>query len=413
MLDDELRERLADWVRPVTVLAIPDIRVLRRRTRRRRLRRAATAAVVTAAVAAVVVSVTAALPDQARPAQDHPASPTLSPSSWSKAPGTWHPHAWRPAGPLPAADASPASAPYIVRTGPAPGIVQVRNMFTGQTIGPDITPPSGQFFDGVAAAGDDRTFVLAAEVGGKTPNSPMPVNPSALAFDELRLKADGEVESLSVLGTVPARDTESGLAVSQDASMLVYSLGSGFETVSLPAGTGRRWTGAGPGSVGPASMSWAGDRTLAFEWATGDNPPPDAGLRVLDVAARGSLLTASRLVVPYGRYCPPDGGCQQGQLLTADGARILLTRTVGALGNYTNNLGEYSVRTGRRLAALAPTIHAPGAGPPCVPLWSDPSGQQVISFCGEHGERYDHGRLSRITLHPPMYGTNFGAVFAW
>jgi len=99
-------------------------------------------------------------------------------------------------------------------------------------------------------------------------------------------------------------------------------------------------------------------------------------------AQRGSLLTASRLVVPYGRYCPPDGGCQQGQLLTADGARILLTRTVGALGNYTNNLGEYSVRTGRRLAALAPTIHAPGAGPPCVPLWSDPSGQQVISFCG-------------------------------
>jgi hypothetical protein len=27
MLDDELREQLADWVRPVTTLPIPDIRV--------------------------------------------------------------------------------------------------------------------------------------------------------------------------------------------------------------------------------------------------------------------------------------------------------------------------------------------------------------------------------------------------
>ena len=41
------------------------------------------------------------------------------------------------------------------------------------------------------------------------------------------------------------------------------------------------------------------------------------------------------------------------------------------------------------------------------------TGQQVISFCGGHGERYDHGRLSRVTVHPPMYGMNFGAAFAW
>lgn len=58
MLDDELREQLAVWVRPVTALAIPDVRVLRGRARRRRIRRAATAATVTAVVAAVAVSVT-------------------------------------------------------------------------------------------------------------------------------------------------------------------------------------------------------------------------------------------------------------------------------------------------------------------------------------------------------------------
>ena len=90
-------------------------------------------------------------------------------------------------------------------------------MFTGQTIA-TIAPPHGQFFAGIVAAGDDRTFVLQAEVGGQTPNSPMPVNPSTAAFDELRLKADGHLESLSVLGAVPARTALSGFAISQDAS---------------------------------------------------------------------------------------------------------------------------------------------------------------------------------------------------
>jgi hypothetical protein len=416
MHDDDLREQLADWVRPVTALAIPDIRVLRRRTRRRRIRRAATAAVATAAVAAVVVSVTAAVPDPARPAQDHPASPSVSPPPWSKAPGSWHPGAWRPAGPLPAADATPASAPYIVRLGPAPGIAQVRNMFTGQTIVSTIAPPRGQFFEGVAAAGDDRTFVLEAAVGGAAPNSPFPVNPATIAFDELRLQADGQVESLSVLGAIPAKDLNSdGFAVSQDASMLAFSLGNGFETVSLATGTGKRWRAVDAGDVNGGSLSWAGDRTLAFEWTGADNPhPPGMGLRVLNVAAAGNLLQASRLVVAYSRYCLTLGGCQAGQLLTADGSRLLLTRTTGTLETYyVNNLLVYSVRTGQRLAALAPTIRAEGAGPPCVPLWSNPSGRQVISFCGGHGEKYDHGHLSRITLHPPMYGQNFGAEFAW
>jgi hypothetical protein len=414
MHDDDLREQLADWVRPVTVLPIPGLQVLRRRARRRRIRRAATAAVALAAVAAVVVSVTAVIPDPARPAQDKPASPSVSPPPWPKAPGSWHPGAWRPAGPLPAADAAPASAPYIVRLGPAPGIAQVRNMFTGQTIVPDIAPPHGQFFEGVAAAGDDRTFVLEAAVGGKTPNSPFPFNPATMAFDELRLRADGQVESLSVLGTVPAPNMAGNIAVSQDASMLAYVLGSGIETVSLARGTGKRWRAVDAGGVAPLSLSWAGDRTVGFEWTPGNNRhPPGLGYRVLDVAAPGNILRASRLVVAYSRYCAGISACQDGQLLTADGSRVLLTRTLGPTGHYTDNVLAYSVRTGQRLAALAPTLHTPYAGPPCVPLWANPSGEQVISYCAEHGERYDHGRLSRITVYPPKYGLNFGAPFAW
>ncbi len=413
MHDDDLREQLAEWVRPVTALAIPDIRVLRRRARRRRMRRAATAAAVTAAVAAVVVSVTAAVGDPARPAQ-HPASPAAGPLPWAKAPGTWHPGAWRAAGPLPAADASPASAPFIVRTGPAPGIAQVRNMFTGQTIVSDIAPPHGQFFIGVAAAGDDRTFVLQAEVGGMTAKSPMPFDPKTAAFDELRLRADGQVESLTVLGTVPAQTALSGFAVSQDAGMLAYYTGAGFETVSLATGTGQALAAGRPRHRGPGQPVLGRGPDARVRVGPGGQPASAGHGPAGDERRRpGNLLQTSRLVVPYGQYCASRGACQDGQLLTADGSRLLLTRTAGPPGTYTDSLLEYSVRTGQRLAALAPTLHTPAAGPPCVPLWSNPSGNQVISFCGGHGERYDHGRLSRITLHPPMYGTNFGADFAW
>jgi hypothetical protein len=373
-----------------------------------------TATAIVAVVAAVAAGVTVGLAGTGRAEGDRPVSPPVSPPPWPKAPGTWHPGAWRTAGPLPAADASPAVAPYIVLLPVGRGTAEVRNMFTGANI-TIIRPPHGQFFSGIAAAGDDRTFVLQAEVGGQTPNSPMPFNPPTAAFDELRLKADGEVASLSVLGTVPARTALSGFAISQDASMLAYWTGAGFETVSLSTGTGKHWLPVDHGVVAPYSLSWAGDRTVAFEWGVGNNPhPPGIGLRVLNVAARGNLLQASRLVVSYGRYCGAGAGaCQDGQLITADGSRLLATSVTGPNEHYTDKVLEYSVHTGRPLAQVMPTVRTPYGGPPCVPLWTNPSGQQVISFCGGHGERYDNGHLSRITLHPPMYGMNFGAAFAW
>jgi hypothetical protein len=263
--------------------------------------------------------------------------------------------------------------------------------------------------------------VLQAEVGGQQQEvngqkvGP-PRNATTVAFDELRLGSDGRPISLVTMLTVPAKDALSGFAISQDASMLAYANPNnrGFETVSLATGTHRSWAAVDSGTVAPYSLSWAGDHTLAFEWSTGNNPhAPRIGLRVLDVSARGNLLQASRLVVPYGQYCAARGACQDGQLLTPDGSKVLVTMVVAVGQNYADTVVEYSVRTGEALAKMMRTIRTPYAGPPCVPLWTDPSGEQVISFCGGHGERYDHGYLSRVTLHPPMYGMNFGALFAW
>ena len=56
------------------------------------------------------------------------------------------------------------------------------------------------------------------------------------------------------MGTVPARTALSGFATSQDASMLAYFTGAGFETVSLRTGTGKHWLPVDRGvRLGPAT----------------------------------------------------------------------------------------------------------------------------------------------------------------
>jgi hypothetical protein len=410
MLDDELREQLAEWVRPVITWPVPDIRVLRRRARRRGMRRAGAAAAITAVIAAAAIGVTANLPGtDARPAWGSNPVPG-APPSWSPAPGTWHHGAWQPAGPALPADASPADAPYIVLPWNHGGL-QVRNVFTGAHVA-YVAPPSGQYLGEVAGAEDDRTFVVWAEMGGRTQGGiGPPVGATVAAFDELRLGPDGQPESLRSLFSIPWNGSMF-FAISQDASMLAYTTDSGFETVSLAAGTGRSWSASHAGGVAPPSLSWAGDRTLAFEWGPAENPhPPGIGIRVLDVTARGTLLGASRLVVSYGRFCAAYGGCQDGPVITPDGSRVIVPRAVQEGSVYTDSVVEYSTRTGQALASVAPPVSSSFPGTLCVPLWTDPSGEQVVTSCG-HPEKYDHGHITSIMLHPPMNGTDI-LPFAW
>ena len=414
MLDEELRRQLADWVRPVTGLPVPDVRVLRRRARRRMMRRAMTATTSTAVVAVAVVGVTASLPS-GRPAGGRPEGSASFASSWPPAPGTWQHGTWQPAGPELAADASPAEAPYIVIPWDRGGGLQVRNVLAGQAVA-FVPALSGQFMGEVAGAGDDRTFVVEAEMGGQSqgPGGP-PIGSTIVAFDELRLRADGQPESLRLLFSI--RMSESvGFAISQDASMLAYTTDNGFETVSLAAGSGRSWSASHAGAVNMISLSWAGDRMLAFEWAPAENRnPPGIGIRVLDVTAPGTLLTASRLIVPYGRYCAAAAkagwGCLGDPVITPDGSKVMVPKGTREGSVYTDSVVEYSTRTGRALASVAPPVSSAFPGTLCVPLWTNPSGEQVITLCG-HAEKYDHGHVTQITLHPPMNGTN-PLTFGW
>ena len=371
------------------------------------------AAVVTAVVAAAAVTIVVSLPGAGRQPAGRNRPVPGGPSSWSPAPGTWNRGAWQPAGPALAADASPADAPFIVIPGVGqPGAVQVRNVFAGPQVA-IVQPLPGQYIVEAAGAGDDRTFVVMAEVGGRTQGGP-PTGATTVAFDELRLRPDGQPESLRLLFSIPMKDSLS-FAISQDASMLAYTTDSGFETVSLAAGTGRSWSASHAGGVGSV-LSWAGDRTLAFEWAPAESRnPPGIGIRVLDVAAPGTLLQASRLIVPYRRYCAADAGggwgCLGEPVLTPDGSKVMIEKGGREGSAYVDSVVEYSTRTGRPLANVAPPVSSPFPGTLCVPLWTNPSGERVITSCG-HPEKYDHGHVTRITLHPPMYGTDI-QPFGW
>jgi hypothetical protein len=417
MLDDTLHEQLAGWVRPLIDLPVPDVRVLRRRARRRVMRRAAVAAAMIAVVAAATVGVTANLPS-GRPAEGPAGGPPEGGvSSWPAAPGTWNRGAWQPAGPLPAADAGPTVAPYILVPRDHE-VIQVRRVLKSAKTIATVHSPAGQYLYGVQSAGDDRTFVLWAVIG-------QPQTPTAIAFDELRLNANGQPGPLRLLFTIPAQDVEPGVGdfvISQDASMLAYPISfGGIETISLATGRGRAWPQVDSGAVDPPSLSWAGDRTLAFEWdAINNRPPPGLGLRVLDVAAPGNLVQASRLVVPYSRYCAAYL-CRDDPVVTPDGSAVIVPNSVcvracgvyevNPHGVFTNSVAEYSTRTGQMIAYVAPPVTSSFPGTLCEPVWTDPSGVQVVTSCG-HPEWYDRGHVSRIPVYLPMYGTEL-MTFTW
>jgi hypothetical protein len=391
------------------------------------MRRAAAAAVVTAVVAAAAVGVVVSLPGTGGVVSGGSSSPVPgSPPSWSPAPGTWLRGAWQPALGQPAADAGPAAAPYVVLNVPGRGIDQVWNPYAGRAVA-TVQPPAGQELAGVAAAGDDRTFILEGLEGVKRVG-PMVDGPfTAIAFDELRLRPDGRTAWLRTLFTIKT-NTPPFFAVSQDASMLAYTTDLGFETVSLAAGTGRYWPRVDDGQESYPSLSWAGDRTLAFEWVSDTAPKPQpsfAGVRLLDVTAPGSMLQASRLIIRLSRYCASSGVCRDDPLVTPDGSKVLVTEDLVSPGssghpqqeNFVGSVTEISTRTGQVLAAVAPPVTAPFPGPLCEPLWTDPSGAQVVSYC-EHGETYDNGQVRPVQMFFPDQILNFAGyrgsnAFAW
>lgn len=401
MRDEGLREQPEARKWPAEHWAAPGIALIRRRARRRMTRHAAMGV---AALAVLAVSACASADPSG------PGNPGAVPAP--------SPHAtWYPAGGLPAASAGPAAAPYFVTLAfqelDVPAVVT--DAVTGNVLGTIHPPADGMRFVSAAAAGDDRTFILAAEGG-------YPAQSAATRFYELRLGPAGRPQPLSLL-PVPAVAYGDRLAVSADGSRLAVATGPAsnghIEVVSLPAGTVRVWKSSDQGSA--TSLSWAGDRWLAFDWSDASRAAQVArqqsGLRLLDTAAPGADLMSSRLIVSAGASFGSFGGLT-GPLITPDGSKVFATMVSGVPMNPMAEVVEFSARTGQALGAVTPPAGESGPGQWCGALWTDPSGQHLLAACGvpPGGQgRVDNGHFTRMNLHVPTYNfsTPRESFIAW
>lgn len=349
----------------------------------------------------------------AHPPPAHPRAAAASPPAPSPpAPSpqaTWYP-AWR----LPAANAAPQLAPYFVMLAlqrqAAPAVVT--DAFTGKKLAIVYPPVPGTRFAGAAAAGDDRTFILAAQGTGP-----------ATRYYELRLGHGGRPRPLALLPApaVPYGDT---LAVSPDGGKLAIvtstAHNSPVEVVSLATGSVRQWTARGGYAT---DLSWAGDRFLAFQWWDGSRSARAArarsGVRLLDTSAAGSDLLHSRLIVGQPARTSRNYTGLSDPLISADGSRLFATVLWGGPSNPKAEVVEFSAWSGRALAVVTPAAGESGRGSWCGVLWTDPSGARAIAACAPDAaggqELIGNGHFTRANLHTPIYSlsTPRDSFIAW
>jgi hypothetical protein len=308
----------------------------------------------------------------------------------------------------PGAVGAPASsAPFYLEAGWE--TVSVINGFTGKTEAAIAAPDWAGSLPWVGhatwypcgATPDDRTFLLCGTD----------------QYEELRLADDGKPQWRSAPADIPvaARNTGGGdpeFAVSPDGRLAAVTTHTGIMVLSLVTGATRSWTI--PSADGYAtSLSWAGDRYLAFQFVANSlatlSVDGDAGVRVLDTkSAATTALSASRLIISNERT--PAGGITGvfNPLITPDGSKIVAAAWTGFL---VAELAEFSARTGQLIAVLIPAAHMPGSGSPCQALWTDLSGAHLIGYCDGTAGVINGTRFTPVNLHVPnTSGTEYIGV---
>jgi hypothetical protein len=367
LTDGDLQARLTAAFReqadPVAASSVRTAGLYRRAMRFRRRRRAA-ASFVSAAVAVAVVAVLVAAGLAGRRA----------------APATAGPAAGMPR--------------FYVTIAKNRPVAEIRASSTGQVLGRVALPAgsSGNADSAIAAAADDRTYVLA--LTGH--------------FYRLRIAADGGTGQLSALNVPPltARQYTGDIALSPDGRMLAVSIRHpgrpwAVEIVSLGTGAVRTWSSSG-GEAG--SLSWAdGDRKLAIFWASPDNATP-AGLRLLNPAAPGRSLLSARIILPQllGKYLV------QSAVITPDGRSVIASVGLAdirrlSLNTITGGLIELPVRTGVRASGPRRTLlvlHAQRSATTvfvssCTIASVDATGEHILAQC-DHWGRIDHGAFTAL-----------------
>jgi RNA polymerase sigma factor (sigma-70 family) len=237
-------------------------------------------------------------------------------------------------------------------------------------------------------------------------------------FYLLRLSASGRPGRLTQLSIRPLRDAQIyGMALTADASKLAVAwqnIPTGPERThidvsTLATGATRSWTSA---SGAASAVSWAGQRTLAFEWQ-GASSQAQSGVRLLDTAAAGRSPLSSRLLVPastrIGSLASPGN-----PLISQDGS--VLFATMGGTGPHGKTaIVRFSARTGRWQAVLTPAAAAAQSPWYCGVLWTSPPGTHLLTQCGATQGRIEGGRYTTVHLpwHVRAAVLGYTNTFAW
>jgi hypothetical protein len=314
------------------------------------------------------------------------------------------------------AAAAPAGVPryYVALTGANEGYptsataAVVRATATGTVVARVVPPRPYATFTGVAAAANDRTFVLSAQA--RTARS-RAVFPDARFFILRIDPASDSPGGRARLQALPARYVPpglevSGMALSSDGTLLAATISNELERESelyvfdLATGTQRIWSsklcsrclpgliGFGFGGVNVDSLSWAADgRTVAFIWAAAGQ----GDVRLLDTAAPGTnLLADSKLAI-----ATPNGGGPywRAAIITPGGRTIVAVRELVGGVRVRQELVKFSAVTGTETAILN---HLRIYGNYERVLWTSGSGR-VLVIAGArpgasagifHGDRY-------------------------
>lgn len=297
--------------------------------------------------------------------------------------GTFHGHQRATTSVTPALAGVP---PYYValrfsRPGPAGDTPKtwaaVVNTATGAVLATVAPPKPYVTFAGVSGAGDDRTFVVAAQRN---------LNQPVTRFFRLRINPAGRPGDRARLSPLPVPENKNGVlsfALSPGGTSLAVADFAAVRILNVSTGAQRTWHPSLGGSfLGGATtdalLSWsANGRKLAFAYNSDSNV---MGAYLLDTTAPGSnLLASSRRLVHAPK--PGTSATPWWQVrLTPDGRTVI---AVLAARNHRDphgaaqKLEEFSARTGRLLRVLNYLPVANGSDIEQV-LWNSPSGHTLL-----------------------------------
>jgi hypothetical protein len=313
-----------------------------------------------------------------------------------------------------AAAAAAGMPPYYVIADHGRPVAEVRSSQTGKIL-TAVTLPAGidPKMSQIAAAGDDRTFVLALFSFPTT------------RFYRLHVATGGHSARLTSLPVppLPAGEYADAIAVSPDGRKLAVAIQfsgaqhGAVEIATLATGTDRTWTTARTGV--PAQLSWA-DRgqQLGFFWQD-DAPSATSagGLWVLDTSAAGSNLMSGRRILPDA----VGGDTVQSALLNPDGTTLTASVTYDGTGHVgrgtvVGGIVELSARTGDPVRTLLAerAAHSADPGHPgwyitaCELPAIDATGSHLLVSCGSFG-RLDRARFTTLPGSAPQTA----AAAAW